>query len=92
VREVREEVGVDAVDVRYLRSQPWPFPQSLMLGVVMRARAPELVVDRTELEEARWVSRADLPEPGTARDGLWIPPRFSLAGQLLALYRAGDVP
>jgi NAD+ diphosphatase len=92
VREVREEVGVDAVDVRYLRSQPWPFPQSLMLGFVMRARAPELVVDRTELEEARWVSRADLPEPGTARDGLWIPPRFSLAGQLLALYRAGDVP
>jgi NAD+ diphosphatase len=84
-REVREEVGLEVDDVRYLRSQAWPFPSSLMLGFMMRARDAELRVDKTELEDARWVRKSDLGKI----DGMFTPPRYSLAGQLLELYKSG---
>lgn len=66
VREVAEEVGVAVEDVRYVASQPWPFPSSLMLGFTARC-APDVVprpVDG-ELAEARWFSRAQLRAAGT---------------------------
>ena len=57
-REVAEEVGLTVSDIRYVGSQPWPFPQSLMLGFVARASGgDELVLDPTEIEEARWFTR-----------------------------------
>jgi len=60
-REVAEEVGLAVTDIRYVGSQPWPFPQSLMLGFVARVEgSDELVVDRTELEEAHWFTRDQL--------------------------------
>jgi NAD+ diphosphatase len=62
-REIGEEVGVDVSDIRYLGSQPWPFPRSLMLGFAASADAgrPLRMADG-EIEEARWVSRAELRE------------------------------
>jgi len=65
VREVREEVGLRVADVEYQGAQPWPFPSALMLG--FRARlvsgaSDELVVERSELVDARWFSRALLRE------------------------------
>jgi len=74
VREVREEVGVEVHDLRYMASQPWPFPHSLMLGFTARWKAGELAVDGKEIEEARWFSRDDLPG---------IPPRMSIARRLI---------
>jgi NAD+ diphosphatase len=60
-REVLEEVGLRVTDIRYVGSQPWPFPQSLMLGFVARAEDPgDLVLDPDEIEEARWFSRDEL--------------------------------
>ncbi len=61
VREIREEVGVEVRDVRYLGSQPWPFPRSIMLGFTARAdiSAP-LVPAEGEIEEALWVSRDEV--------------------------------
>ncbi|MBB4685996.1 NAD(+) diphosphatase [Amycolatopsis jiangsuensis] len=60
-REIREEVGAEVSDVRYLGSQPWPFPRSIMLGFTARAdRSAPLVPADGEIEEALWVSRADL--------------------------------
>lgn len=59
-REVLEEAGVHVTDVRYHSSQPWPFPQSLMIGFMARATAPDIVLHDHELEDARWVSRADI--------------------------------
>jgi NAD+ diphosphatase len=53
-REVKEEAGVDIVSVRYVATQPWPFPSSLMIGVIAEAAAETLTVDETELEAARW--------------------------------------
>ena len=59
-REVREEVGVVCGRVNYFASQPWPFPTSLMIGCHAEAVSEEIVVDRSELEDARWFDRAEL--------------------------------
>ncbi|WP_158885483.1 NAD(+) diphosphatase [Amycolatopsis anabasis] len=61
VREIREEVGVEVRDARYLGSQPWPFPRSIMLGFAARADAgaPLRPADG-EIEQAHWVSRAEV--------------------------------
>jgi NAD+ diphosphatase len=87
MREVREEAGLEVVEPRYHRSQPWPFPSSLMIGFSVRAIDDALHVDGDELEEARWLTRAELDNPA----GFFVPPVFSLAGQLLAKFRAGDI-
>lgn len=59
-REVREEVGIDVRDVEFVADQPWPFPSSLMVGFTARAVQTDLVLDPTEIAEARWVSREDV--------------------------------
>ncbi|MGP8121005.1 MAG: NAD(+) diphosphatase [Xanthobacteraceae bacterium] len=58
-REIAEEAGVVCTDVAYYRAQPWPFPSSLMIGCTARATTTEIVVDRTELEDARWFDRGE---------------------------------
>jgi NAD+ diphosphatase len=61
VREIHEEVGVEVRDVRYLGSQPWPFPRSIMLGFTARAdRAAPLCPADGEIDDALWVSRAEV--------------------------------
>jgi NAD+ diphosphatase len=59
-REVGEEVGVKVGRVTYLASQPWPFPGSLMMGFVSEALTDELTVDKAELEDAQWFTRAEV--------------------------------
>ncbi len=59
-REVLEESGIRVGNMRYLGSQPWPFPSSLMMGFAAQAISTEIVVDGVEIEQARWFSRADL--------------------------------
>jgi len=59
-REVREEAGIVCGQVRYFRSQPWPFPSSLMIGCHAQALSRELVVDHNELEGARWFEREEV--------------------------------
>jgi NAD+ diphosphatase len=60
-REIREEVGLEVRDIRYVVSQPWPFPNSLMLGFTARYASGELRPDGLEIEDARWFGRDDLP-------------------------------
>lgn len=62
-RELKEEVGIEVTAVRYRSSQPWPFPQSLMLG--FRAEAPFIppVIDPSEIEDARWFHKDELLDP-----------------------------
>ncbi|MFF5206886.1 NAD(+) diphosphatase [Streptosporangium sp. NPDC000396] len=81
-REVLEEVGVRVTGPRYLGSQPWPFPRSLMLGFFARAASTEFVLDPEEIAEARWFSRAELLaalESGEVR----LPPEVSIARRLI---------
>ena len=59
-REVFEEAGVRAVSVRYVASQPWPFPSSLMMACVAVAEDDALNIDPNELEDAIWVAREDV--------------------------------
>lgn len=67
-REVNEEVGLHVEDVRYYASQPWPFPQSLMLGffATCAGRRPTLTLDQDELEDARWFSHSEVRPPERA--------------------------
>lgn len=87
IREVAEETGVHVVDVRYLASQPWPFPSSLMLGFTARAVAPDppQLLDG-ELAEARWFSRAELTGP----DAPPLPPPVSIANRLVTNWLDSD--
>lgn len=60
-REVREEVGVEVDDIRYVGSQNWPFPSQIMLGFVARYSGGEVAIDPDELEDARWFPCDQLP-------------------------------
>jgi NAD+ diphosphatase len=87
-REVAEEVGLRVTDIRYVSSQPWPFPQSLMLGFVARADGgDELRLDPDEIEEARWFTRAELLAGEGPRA---LPPPVSIARHILDRWIAGD--
>ena len=96
VRETQEEVGLDVTDVRYLSSQPWPFPSSLMLGYTARITpggSQELQLRDGELEDARWGTRAEVREALTSRDPngpLLLPPPVSIAYRMLADWSGGD--
>jgi NAD+ diphosphatase len=59
-RETREEAGISCGRVNYYRSQPWPFPTSLMIGCHAEALTNEIVVDHTELEDARWFNKDEV--------------------------------
>ncbi len=61
VREVREETGLEIGDLRYVRSQPWPFPNSLMVGFRADYVGGEIVEDGHEIETAGWFTRDALP-------------------------------
>jgi NAD+ diphosphatase len=64
-RETREEVNIELSDIRYIVSQPWPFPNSLMAGFSARYAGGVLRPDGVEIEDARWFRRDNLPElPG----------------------------
>jgi NAD+ diphosphatase len=82
-------VGVDVTDIRYLGSQPWPFPRSLMLGFAAQASPEQAVVMQDgEIEEARWVTRTELREALAAEAAgtehwLGLPGPTSIARRML---------
>ncbi|MCR8546748.1 NAD(+) diphosphatase [Salipiger sp. P9] len=83
-REVQEEAGVKIGAVRYLASQPWPFPASLMIGCQGIAESAEIEIDPVEIEAARWVSREELADAfGGGNPGLMPARKGSIAHFLL---------
>jgi NAD+ diphosphatase len=87
-REVFEEVGVRVGEVRYHSSQPWPFPQSLMIGFLAAAENEDLVLDETEIEAARWVDREVVADPDRWADFV-LPPPFAIARRLVQSWVEG---
>jgi NAD+ diphosphatase len=91
-REIFEEAGIRCTDVNYYMTQPWPYPSSLMIGCTARATNEDIVVDRTELEDARWFDRAEatLMIKRQHPDGLAGPHPFAIAHHLLGRWLHGE--
>jgi NAD+ diphosphatase len=87
-REVLEEVGIVAGRVRYFASQPWPFPMSLMIGCHAEATSDTIVIDRSEIEDARWFDRKELAAMLMQRHpgGLTTPPPVAIAHHIIRDY------
>jgi NAD+ diphosphatase len=91
-REVHEETSIVVGQVRYLGSQPWPMPRSLMLGYEARAKGGQrIAVDDEEIGEARWFSRDELRAAIDAGE-LGIAPSSSIARRLIEYWYGGDLP
>lgn len=85
-RELAEEAGISISDVRYVASQPWPFPGSLMIACLARAEGDALTLDENELEDAFWAGRAEVRAAMAGAEGapFVAPPPFAIAHTLLA--------
>jgi NAD+ diphosphatase len=73
-REIKEEVGIDVTDICYFGSQPWPFPDSLMVAFTARWSAGTITIDNKEIADANWYSAGNLPN---------LPPKDSIARRLI---------
>ena len=87
-REIREESGIVCDEVRYVASQPWPFPASLMIGAIARAATRDIVVDHDELEDARWFTRDEVTAMFEKRhpERLSAPVQMAIANHLLKFW------
>ena len=92
-RETLEEAGISCGRVRYFASQPWPFPSSLMIGAHAEATTRDIVVDRTELEDARWFSKDEVVSmlQRRHRDGLTTPPPVAIAHHIIRAWVEDEV-
>jgi NAD+ diphosphatase len=87
-RELDEEAGLKAAAVQYLSSQPWPFPSSLMIGLLAEVTHATLTLDNDEIVEAIWLTRdqaRDALAGSCERDGrrIMVPPPVAIAHHLL---------
>ena len=90
-RELKEEAAIEASDVRYVASQPWPFPGQLMIACTARAASADILLDRTELEDGFWASREDIAAAfaGDPRARFLAPPPYAIAHTLLRHWLEG---
>ncbi len=79
MREVEEEVGIAVKDIKYFGSQPWPFPHSLMIGFTASYAGGEISRDDSEIEDAGWFSKDNLPS---------LPGKISIARKLIDWFLA----
>ncbi len=91
IRELKEEAGVEASAVRYIASQPWPFPSSLMIACLATAVSDTITLDTRELEHAMWCHRDQVRAAlaGDPAAPFIAPPAFAVAHTLLAVWAAG---
>jgi NAD+ diphosphatase len=83
-RELSEEAGLRTLSVRYHSTQPWPWPSSLMIGLIAEVENEDASPDQTELEEVRWFTREEAKSllAGEFKD-VWAPPPLAIAHHLL---------
>lgn len=73
-REIREEVGIEVQNIRYFGSQPWPFPDSLMIAFTADYASGDIVLEEAEMADANWYTATTMPQ---------IPPSISIARKLI---------
>ena len=90
-REVFEETGIVAEEIAYHSSQPWPFPASLMIGLIGQSAGGDISIDKAELEQARWFGTEELKEmmAGTHAGGLKVPRPAAIAHHLISAAMEG---
>jgi NAD+ diphosphatase len=83
-RELKEEAGLRTRKVRYHSTQPWPYPSSLMIGLIAEVEDDEGTPDQTEISEIRWFTRAEAKDLIAGKlDGTFAPQRLAIAHQLI---------
>ncbi len=92
-RETREEAGIVCGRVVYFASQAWPFPTSLMIGCHAEAKTREIVVDRSELEDARWFNKSEVESMLMRKhaNGLTTPPPVAIAHHIIRAWIEDEV-
>ncbi len=90
-REVFEEVGLKLASPRYLGSQPWPFPRSMMVGFAARAEDTVLTLDTSEIEQARWFTREEL-QAALGTGEVALPMTTSIAHRMITAWRNHSLP
>jgi len=80
-REVGEEVGIQIKNIRYFGSQPWPFPNSLMIGFTAEYDGGEFILEEEEIAEAGWFAADSLPG---------LPPKMSIARKMIDWFTTGS--
>ena len=92
-RELKEEAGISVHSVRYVMSQPWPFPSSLMIACIAQADEDSLTLDETEIEHAFWADAQDVQAALAEQPGarFHAPPPMAVAWHLLRYWLDGQV-
>jgi NAD+ diphosphatase len=92
-REIMEEVGIRVGRVRYIASQPWPFPHSLMIGCWGEALNGDITPDPEEINDARWFDRETVHKmmAGEHPEGLFVPPPLSISHTLIRAFADGTL-
>ncbi len=87
-RELFEEAGIEAYDIEYVMSQPWPFPSTLMVGMRMKAKTQDLILDKNEIADAFWVHKDELREVFNGKNNslFSIPRKMAIARNLLEIW------
>lgn len=92
-RELFEEAGItcDPASAEYIACQPWPFASSLMVGLILEAENFEITLDKNEIDEARWITRAEAREIISGQHAeLFCPPKMAIAHHILKTWALRD--
>ena len=90
-RETFEETGILVKNVRYVTSQPWPFPASLMIGCIAEATSHDIIIDQDELEDARWFHKNEILKAIDSKGSWWPAREGSIARYLINQWAANSV-
>jgi NAD+ diphosphatase len=89
-RELEEEAGLKTLSVAYHSTQPWPFPNSLMIGLIAQVESDDAAPDQTELSEVKWFTKAEARDLLAGKiEGLGAPGGMAIAHQLLKAWAEG---
>ncbi len=90
-RELEEEAGLKTLSVSYHSTQPWPYPSSLMIGLIAEVASDEATPDQTELSEVRWFTKAEAREVLAGKaEGVAAPGAMAIAHQLLKTWAESE--